>query len=57
MAEPPIMVRAEISEQEWKDLRKLAIELEAPVQRIVGDLISDYLRANGYEYPAEEAIA
>jgi len=44
----PIMVRAEITEQQWKALRKAAIEQDVPVQRVVGGLISDYLRALGH---------
>ena len=42
------MVRAEITEQQWKALRKAAIEQDVPVQRVVGGLISDYLRALGH---------
>lgn len=40
-------MRADISEGEWKELRKLAIDTEVSVQRLIGDLIQDYLRANG----------
>ena len=42
-----VMVRAEITEQEWVDLRKRALDLNTPVQRIVGGLITDYLQSNG----------
>lgn len=49
------MVRAEISDSEWKELRKLAIEIETPVTRIIGGLISDYLRANGHVVEGEKS--
>lgn len=44
------MVRADLTEQQWKDLRKLSIEHSVPVQQIIGGLIREYLVENGYEY-------
>jgi len=44
-----VLIRAEIDKRQWKNLRQLAIELEVPVQQLVGGLIEEYLRANGIE--------
>lgn len=44
----PIMVRAEITKEQWNDLRKLALDLATPVQKIVGEAITDRLaKSNG----------
>ena len=49
VARMSVLIRAEIDKRQWKNLRQLAIELEVPVQQLVGGLIEEYLRANGIE--------
>lgn len=43
------MIRAEITRAQLKALRQIALETEVSMQKLVGDLIVDYLRVNGYE--------
>lgn len=50
-----IMVRAEITEAEWVELRKLALDLNRSSKEIVGALIRDFLTEKGKKNGSETA--
>jgi hypothetical protein len=38
-----ITIRAEITKEQWRDLRSLAIERDVPVQQLVGEALVEFL--------------
>ena len=51
-----IMVRADITDEQWKEIRKRAIDLGVPIQRHLGNLIAADLESNATAAsPAESA--
>lgn len=46
-SKPPIMLRASITQAEWAELRKLAIDRKATVQTLVADALRQTYDLNG----------